>query len=245
MSGLRVAALYDVHANLPALEAVLADVERAPVDVVLVGGDVVWGPMPQETLQRLSELGDRARFVRGNADREVAARHADSVGLDEWIAQVTAWCADQLSEKQLADLSRLPTTETIDLECLGPTLFCHGSPRDDAEPITSATSERKVAEILAGVQERLVVCGHTHARFDRVARGTRIVNPGSVGLPFGDPTAYWALLGPDVDLRRSAYDVDEAAVRIRASGVPHADWFIDQIVSPPPETTAVERFTRE
>ncbi len=241
MKARRVAALYDIHGNLPALEAVLAELESEGVDLVLVGGDVAWGPLPRETLDRLAAL-EGVLLIRGNADREVAARHR---GHDETTDAITLWCADQLRPEQLDLLASLPERVTVEVAGLGPTLFCHGSPRSDEEPITAATSEKALARMLAGVEETTVVFGHTHAQFERRASGKRLVNPGSVGLPFGERGAYWALLGHAVELRRTGYDVEEAAERFRRSGAPSAKAaFADHVLAPPPWSTAAELFTR-
>ena len=231
---MRVAALYDVHGNLPALEAVLAEVEREGVDLVLVGGDAVWGPFPAETLELLRGLGERVLFVRGNADREVVER-------DTTYAE-TIWCAERLSREALAFLVELPLSLTLDVDGLGPVLFCHGSPRSDDEPITAASPEERLAGMLAGVEEGVVVFGHTHAQFERDALGKRLVNPGSVGLPLGGRGADWALLGPGIELRRTAYDVEAAAERIRASGLPRADEYFARSVLEPPPLEAALRF---
>ncbi|MDQ3890952.1 MAG: metallophosphatase family protein [Actinomycetota bacterium] len=219
-----VAALYDVHGNLPALEAVLADLTAIEPELVLVGGDIVSGPMPRETLDLLLALGERAVFIRGNADRQAADRSGAS-GDDVWAAR-DRWTGEQLTDEQRSFLARLPETARIAVETLGPVLFCHGSPRSDEEIVTRATPEERMREMLAGVDERVVVLGHTHVQFDRTAGGRRVVNAGSVGMPYADePGAYWALLGPDVELRRSGYDVESAAERIRATGFPGGDEF--------------------
>lgn len=231
---MRVAALYDVHGNLPALEAVLAEVEREAADLVVVGGDVAWGPFPHETLERLRGLGDRVRFVRGNTEREIVAR--------DQAYEETRWCADRLGMEEHAFLATLPETLTLDVDGLGPTLFCHGSPRRDDEPMTVASPEPRLAEILAGVEERVVVFGHTHAQFEREAVGKRLVNPGSVGLPLGERGAYWAVLGPGVELKHTRYDVESAAERIRATGIPRADAYFAQHVLDPPPPEAALRF---
>ena len=227
---MRVAALYDVHGNLPALEAVLAEVEGEAADLVVVGGDVVWGPMPSETLELLRGLGERVLFIRGNADREVA----EGMSGPDFPDNVTAWCAGRLRARELEFLGRLPHRAAVDVGGLGRVLFCHGSPRRDDEPITATTTEARLERILAGVEEDVVVFGHTHGQVDRVALGKRLVNPGSVGLPFGEPAAHWALLGPDVELRRTVYDREAAAARFRGTGVPAPEWFVEQILSPPP-----------
>jgi putative phosphoesterase len=203
----RVAALYDVHGNLPALEAVLAELEAVEPDLVVVGGDAVLGPFPRETLDELLALDDRARFVRGNTDRS----------LDGFTTQA-------LTAEQQEFLAGLPVTCSLDVDRLGPVLFCHASPRSDEEIVTRLSPDERVAPMLAGVAEGVVVAGHTHVQYDRVAAGKRLVNAGSVGMPYEDePGAYWALLGPDVELRRTRYDLDEAAERISASGHPEGE----------------------
>jgi predicted phosphodiesterase len=218
----RVAALYDVHGNLPALEAVLAELDAvAPDAAIVVGGDFANGPFPAETVDRLRALGGRALFIRGNGERELLEGRADAE--EAWAAR-TAFVAGALSREQRAFLAALAETRTLDVDRLGRVLFCHGSPRSDAEIVTYLTHDERLRPMLDGVAEPVVVLGHTHSQFDRVLDGTRIVNAGSVGMPYeGEPGAYWALLGPDVELRRTPYDLEAAAERIRASGFPAAD----------------------
>lgn len=239
---MRVAALYDVHGNLPALEAVLADVESLEVDAVVVGGDIAIGPMPRASLERLLALGERALFLRGNGDREIGAEPAGS-GL--WVER-TRWSATQLDRGALAWLSALPDTQTVDVDGVGPVLFCHGSPRSDEEILTRISSEERVGAACAGVEEALVVCGHTHVQFDREVAGTRLVNAGSVGMPYeAEPGAYWALLGPDVELRRTPYDLEAAAKAIRATGFPGADELAAaNVLTVPSAEEATEQFER-
>ena len=230
MTARRVAALYDVHGNLPALEAVLADVERADADLVLLGGDVAAGPMPAETLDAVLALGERLVAIRGNADRAAAEGRQPQTQPEEW-AERDAWTRAQLREEHLRFLGGLPPTASVEVDGLGPTLFCHGSPRSDEEILTRATPPERLRPILAGVGERVVVCGHTHVQFDRTVDRVRVVNAGSVGMPYeGRTGAYWALLGPDVELRRSEYDVEAAARRIRATGFPGADDYAREYV---------------
>jgi putative phosphoesterase len=236
---MHVAALYDVHANLPALEAALSAVAAAEPDLIVVGGDVAWGPLPGETIDRLLALDERARFIRGDADRDVLASLAREPDLDE---PESRWCAEQLREDQREFLLAHVPSVVIDVDGLGPTRFCHGSPRSDRDRITVATPPEKVLPMLEGVEERVVVCGHTHAQFDRRVGEYRVVNAGSVGLPFGDQGAYWALFGPDVDLRRADYDYADAADRILAKPGPLAARFADRVLAPPPASTAVERY---
>ena len=242
---MRVAALYDIHGNLPALEAVLAEVDDVGADVIVAGGDIASGPMPRETLAFLTARRERIEYVRGNADRALIEVPPESNDDDIWVAR-DRWAAAQLTEPQRAFLSRLPQTLVLDLDGLGRTLFCHGSPRSDEEIITRATPETRLREMLAGVGERTVVCGHTHVQFDRVVDDTRVVNAGSVGMPYEDTQgAYWALLGRDVELRRTGYDHNQAAERIRATGFPGAAEFaVEHIVNSTSASEATEFFER-
>jgi putative phosphoesterase len=236
----RVAALYDVHGNLPALEAVLTEVAGERPDLVVVGGDLVVGPMPRPSLEALLELGDRVLFIRGNTDRAVLEPVEDG-----WRKRYL-WVRDQLTEEQVAAIAEWPETAVVEIERLGPTLFCHGSPRSDEEILTRATPPERLRPILADVEEALVVCGHTHVQFDRTWEGTRLVNAGSVGMPYeGRPGAHWALFGPDVELRRTPYDFEEAAEQVRASGMPEAEQFAtDYVLSAYTAEEATELFER-
>jgi putative phosphoesterase len=229
---MKVAALYDVHGNLPALEAVLAEV---PDDAVIVsGGDVFSGPMPSETLARLHELGPRVSFVRGNADRDLGPYD------ERWRARYE-WLKAQLSPDEWALAENWPLTINLEVNGLGETIFCHGSPRSDLEAITAITSDARLREILSGVSHRTVVCGHTHHQFDRRLDDIRIVNAGSVGMPYeGRPGAYWALLGPDVQFRRTDYDLGAAAEAIRATSYPDPDEKIELLRSPHTAEEAAE-----
>jgi predicted phosphodiesterase len=201
----RIAALYDVHGNLPALDAVLAEV---PADATIVlGGDVVVGPHPAETLARLQALGERAQWIRGNSDRELTAG-------EQGFAphEVLEWVRERLSSDQIAALRALPERLELDVDGLGRVFFCHASARSDVDVFLEHTSEDHVAPLFAGVEAPVAVVGHTHLQFDRVVAGRRIVNAGSVGMTYEDePGAYWALLGPDVELRRTLYDASSLA----------------------------------
>jgi predicted phosphodiesterase len=223
----RVAAISDVHGNLPALEAVLAEIEREGVDLIVSGGDVVAGPFPAESLDALLARGDGVRFVRGNADRavvEVAKGRAAPEHDEDWVA-------GRLESHRVEALAAFEAVVSIDVDGLGPTLFCHAVPGDDTEFFLETTPEVIAAPLLGEPAERTVVCGHTHMQFDRAIAGRRVVNAGSVGMPYEErPGAYWALLGPDVDLRRTDYDLEEAARRIRASGHPRAHELADENV---------------
>ena len=229
---MKVAALYDVHGNAPALAAVLAEV---PDDaMVVVGGDAVAGPMPVETLAALRELGHRACFIRGNADRDLAA------GSMEHSAP---WIRERLGEEDTDYLGMLDDTVALDVEGLGATLFCHGSPRSDEESITTFTSDERLRSILDGVEQRTIVCGHTHRQFDRRLGEWRIVNAGSVGRPYeGRTAAFWTMLGPDVEHRRTEYDVDAMLDSAAAAGYPTTDELRENLRDEIPPADEVSRF---
>jgi putative phosphoesterase len=226
---MRIAALADVHGNLPALTAVLADVDAADVDTIVVAGDIASGPMPAETLDALQARG--ARFVRGNADRVLDVRGADDE--ETWV-RARRWVAARLGEKRLAFLAALPLDLRLELPALGPVRFCHGAPASDEVAITKLTSDERLRRLLEGIDERLVVCGHTHVQFDRTVDAIRVVNPGSVGAPYeAEPGAYWALLDTDVELRRTEFDVGAAAAAILATGYPRAAEVLTYLTSDP------------
>ena len=245
---MKVAALYDIHGNLPALEAVLKDIDVIQPDRILVGGDIVFGPLPRATLERLLSLGEQALFIRGNCDREAVAAFDDlplDPSLPEEIRAVTIWSAKQLEHSHRDFLAGLQEQVTCNIDGVGDVLFCHGSPRSDEEIITRATPPARVEEMLADVKQSVVVCGNTHMQFDRMINGVRVVNAGSVGMPYGEAGAYWLLLGPEIMLRRTPYDLEQAAARIRTSGYPSAQDFADNnVLHPPPEAEAIEVFER-
>jgi putative phosphoesterase len=227
---LRVAALYDVHGNLPALDAVLAEVEA---DVIVVGGDVAAGPWPAETVARLRELDGDVRFIRGNADRELVERKQ---GLAP--PHLLEFVRERVSADDLAFLGSLPLTETIDVDGLGSVLFCHATPRNDEEILTRISPDESWRAALDGVDTDVVVCGHTHMQFERTIGGIRLVNAGSIGMPYErEPGAYWALFGPDVELRRTPYEPGD----LGASGWPD-EW---SQATPEEATELFERMSRE
>jgi putative phosphoesterase len=244
---MRVAALYDIHGNLPALEAVLEDVRAAGVDEIIVGGDVVLGPMPNETLARLLALEVPVRFIEGNCDREVIAHLGDDeLGhLPAQVRQIVAWVAQQLPPGYVHEMESWPTILRLEIDGLGDVLFCHATPRNDHEIFTQLTREEVLLPVFAGVDAAIVVCGHTHMQFDRRIGTLRVVNAGSVGMPFGEPGADWLLLGPDVELRHTTYDVAGAAERIRATSLPYADHFASQsVLQPPPKDAMLKAYAK-
>ncbi|MBI3491630.1 MAG: metallophosphoesterase family protein [Acidobacteria bacterium] len=244
----RVAAIYDIHGNLPALEAVLNDIRDAAVDQVIIGGDVLPGPMPRETIACLLDLDVPVQFIRGNGDRVVLAQMTgkDISEVPEQFREVIRWTAQQLHPEHERTLASWPATCRVEIRGLGEVLFCHATPRNDTECFTRSTPEDRLVPVFEGVNVPLVVCGHTHMQFDRTIGRIRVVNAGSVGMPFAPPPgAYWLLLGPDVQLRHTAYDVMKAAERIRDANFPHAeDLAVRYVLHPPSEVETLELFAK-
>jgi putative phosphoesterase len=241
---MRVAAIYDIHGNLPALEAVLAEIRREKVDQILVGGDVMPGPMTREALAYLRTIETPMLFIKGNGDRAALEERAgkDS-GVPPRFRVLIQHSARALSDTDAREIASWPEKIRMEVAGLGPVLFCHATPRNDTEIFTRRTAEERLLPVFAGVEERVVVCGHTHMQFDRMVGNTRVVNAGSVGMPFAEPGAYWALLGPDIELRRTPYDLEKAADLIRATDYPDAaDLAENNILHPPSEESILERY---
>jgi predicted phosphodiesterase len=237
-----IAALYDIHGNLPALEAVLAELHEEPPEAVVIGGDVAAGPQPVEVLGRLRALPWPVHWLRGNADRFVVMCWDGTLPAelaDHPYARADTWTAGRMPRADRDLLASLPP-----LVRLGDVLFCHGSPRSDEERLTVFTPPARVDDVVG--DERLVVCGHTHRQFDL----GRLVNAGSVGRPNErEPAAYWATLRPSlaprealvaresraiggkrepgarpaVELRRTDYDTEAATARFVELGYPIAE----------------------
>ena len=230
----RVAALYDIHGNLPALEAVMAEVRAADVDALVVGGDVIPGPMPRECLDLLRDTGIPTRFIHGNG--ESAALEARSGGalakVPEAFREGIRWSASQLPDEWVAQIAEWPPTTQLEVDGLGEVLFCHATPHNDTEIFTRSSPVDRLRKIFAGVEADVVICGHTHMQFDLVVDALRIVNAGSVGLPFAPAGAYWLLSGPHLELRHTLYDPHVAATRIRLTDFPGADAFASLVLNP-------------
>jgi predicted phosphodiesterase len=240
---MRVAVLADIHANRPALDAVLDEPDVAGADAVVLLGDIALGPMPVPTLDRLAALGDRAVWVHGNCEREMVTAFDGGEVPGPYAADAIASAA-LIGREHRDRLDRLPLTVTLDIDGLGPTLFCHASPRRDDEMLLVDSPPQRWAAALDGLDAAVVVCGHTHMPFDRLAGGRRVVNPGSVGMPYGHPGAGWALLGPGVTLRQTRYDAEAAAQVIGASEHPDARaWAAEYVLNHYSATEALEAFT--
>jgi predicted phosphodiesterase len=216
-----VAALYDVEGNLPALEAVLAELEYDRPDVVLFGGDLFCGAQPAEVVE-LARSIPTACFLLGNADR-----------LDE---PNVAYMVERLSDEQRAFVAAFPEELVVD-----GVLYRHGSPRSVDELVTMLTPDSFLREMVADSEQRTIVIGHTHTQFDRRVDGYRIVNAGSVGAAWErSPGAYWAVVsGDDIELRRTPYDVD-AAVSALAHDHPRRE-LREQWIRGPHDPEAIAR----
>ncbi|MFJ7216758.1 metallophosphoesterase family protein [Amycolatopsis sp. NPDC098790] len=233
-----VAVLADIHGVLPALDAVLAEPDVVAAEKIVLLGDLLAGPMPVQTMDRLLSLGSRAVWVRGNADRELVA---SARGAGTFVPDpIFPWAARQLRPADLPVLEALPLTVSLD-----GVLFCHATPRDDTEIVLVDSPLERWAEVLDGFAELTVVCGHTHMPFVRLADRRLVVNPGSVGMPYGTRGAHWALLGDGVELRRTSYDVEAACAFLAAgSGYPGIEEWVDYFVrNPASDAEAVRVFS--
>ncbi len=227
----RVAVLSDVHGNATALTAVLEELSQEEHDQVVFGGDLTWGAQPAETYRLASSLD--ALFVRGNADRALIEGVSDS--------ERGRWMQERHTDEMRAFAGRFEENVVVEVEGLHAVRFCHGSPRSDEECVTPETPEDRVREFCKNVPERLIVSAHVHVQFDREVGGIRSVNAGSVGLPYeGRRGAFWALLGPDVELRWTDYDVDRAAAAYTESGFPGAEQLAEMLLAPPEPAEVIE-----
>ena len=216
---MRVAALYDVHAMPWALDAVL---DEADADAVVFGGDFVGGPAPAETLERIRSLD--AVVIRGNAERDP----------DEWDR-------GRLEPDELAWLAGLPASMLLD-----GVLYCHSTPTADLPLVTEATPDAAVKELFGDVSGTVVI-GHTHHQFDRRVGDLRLVNAGSVGMPYEDDVAaFWALVvDGEPAFRRTPIDVERAEAELAASGWPGAAAFVaENLRTAPSRADAIAHFER-
>jgi putative phosphoesterase len=215
---MRVAVLADIHGNLPALRAVLAELDDEPVDAIVVAGDTVGGPCPREVLELLAGRPERLVWISGNSEREAVAAFDGAPTEDDPAGRAAAWSANALDRSWRDELDSWPITAALD-----GVRYCHGSPRRDDELLTSQTPDDALAEALGGVSETIVVGGHTHQQFLRTVPGApSCVNAGSVGIPYeGRPAAFWLIMdGTRPRLRETPYNVEAAIDEMCASGFP-------------------------
>lgn len=238
---MKIAALYDIHGNLPALDAVLAEARALVVDEIVIGGDVVPGPMPRECLERLRGLDLPVRYIRGNGEREVLLRmHGEPSAVPPQFDPPLRWTAEQLDRPQEEFMAEWPSILRV-----GDVLFCHATPRSDTDIFTRATPDDQLLPILEMSEADVIVCGHTHMQFDRVVGRKRVVNAGSVGMPFDRTGAHWLLVDGGIELRTTVYDLDAAAEAIRMTSFPGAAEFAaNYILSVPGEARMLDAYSR-
>lgn len=244
---MKVAALYDIHGNLPALEAVLKEVEHLNVNQIVVGGDVVLGPMSKDCLDLLLKLRIQTHFIYGNCEVAVLNEMDQKplAKLPESVLEDIRWTASQHTMEHRQIISRWPKTLQLTIGGLGSVLFCHGTPQNENENFTRLTPEDRLIPVFEKVEANYIVCGHTHMQFDRMIGSKRVINAGSVGMPFGNPGAYWLLLDEKVELRYTLYNLDSAMERILNTNYPHAEEFAHRnVVNPPTEETMLEVFRK-
>ena len=256
---MRLAALYDIHGNMPALEAVLADIRSIGVDRIVIGGDLVPGPMPREVVDLLRNIEIPLQGIYGNGELAVRAQleardpeHVTYWGTTTGKAPPESgkaalqWTARALSAPDHELLSHWPKTVRLYVDGLGDVLFCHGTPRSELDIFTRLTPDDRILPAFDGIDADLVVCGHTHMQFDRTLGRYRVVNAGSVGMPFQQPPgAYWLLLDENVRLRYTSYDTGAAAARVRATSYPQAEEFAARnILDSPRESDVLASMTK-
>jgi predicted phosphodiesterase len=237
----RIAVLADVHGNVPALRAVLAELDAEALDAVIVAGDVLGGPQPLLALLTLASRCEPLHWIAGNCEREALAAYDGAAIADDEAGRAAAWSANALDRRWRDTLATWPITETLD-----GVAFCHGSPRRDDEVLTRLTPDDVLADALGGAGAPLVVGGHTHQQVVRSLGGGRptYVNAGSVGMPYeGRPGAFWALVADGVPaLRETAYDVQAAARELTATGFPDVDSMIAECLLSPVDPDWVTAF---
>jgi predicted phosphodiesterase len=238
---MRVAALADIHGNLPALRAVLAQLDSGGgADAIVVAGDVVGGALVREALELLDARPERLLWIRGNSEREAVAAWDGAAVARDAAGRAAAWSARALDRQWRERLASWPIADDLDGVC-----FCHGSPRRDDETLTRQTPEEALREALSGVSEATVVGGHTHQQVIRALPGApTYVNAGSVGMPYeGRPGAFWLLLEDgEPSLRETAYDVGAAVVELRSSGFPDVDEQVTESLLTPADPQWVAAF---
>jgi predicted phosphodiesterase len=237
---MRVGFISDIHGNLFALDAVLADLEQKQVDRLVCLGDICFGPQAHECLDRVRELG--CPVILGNWDSwsiEGFPPADDPVGI--MLYDIGRWWAQKLTDDDKAFVRTFVPTLEVPLENGSSALCFHGSPRSFSDWIFATTPDDEIGKMFDGQLAPVLVGGHTHLQMLRRFGQSVLVNPGSVGQPFSQwwpqpiRVAHWAEYGIvevndgrlHVDLRRVPFDVDALLERFRGSGMPHAQWWID------------------
>ncbi|CAG9000270.1 MAG: hypothetical protein CENE_02264 [Candidatus Celerinatantimonas neptuna] len=240
---MRIASIYDIHANPFALDAVIQDIKTHHVDLIVVGGDVIAGPLPGKTLAQLQQLAVPAQFILGNAENE-CLRYLSGKPIGELSSHselVTRWVAAQLSDADQQWIRQWLTTWSIQTDPLGTLLFCHATPKSDTEIVTRLTCDEKIAAQLVEPPASVIICGHTHMPFERTVCTTRWINSGSVGMPFGKAGADWLLIDNGIHFMHTDYDTNHAALAMQHTDYPDIQAFIEHnILSVPSENEALQ-----
>jgi diadenosine tetraphosphatase ApaH/serine/threonine PP2A family protein phosphatase len=203
--------------------------------------------MPRETLMCLLGLDIPVQFIQGNGEVAVLAQMAGMVpgSLPAQAQEAVRWTVQQLTPEHEQLFASWPKALRLEIGGLGAVLFCHATPRNENECFTRLTPGDRLLPIFQGLDVPPVICGHSHMQFDRTVGRIRVVNAGSVGMPFGKPRADRFLLGPGVQLQHTPYDLAKAAVRIRDTRYPHAQEFAARyVLQPPSEGAMLEVFAK-
>lgn len=241
---MKIAAIYDVHGNLPALQAVLGEIKGLGIDLLIAGGDIIAGPMPNEVLAELKRFNQQVetRYIYGNGESEaLRALAGEEIGGFSPAADESArWVASTLRAEHIEFLKTWENTVTLDHPILGKTIFCHATPHNNVDVFTKASKPERISTLFATVSADLVVCGHTHMQVTHTLGHLKIINAGSVGMPFGATGAYWLMLDDQVDLKHTAYDLNGAAEVIKASSSPSRESFAaGNVLTAPSEEDAL------
>jgi putative phosphoesterase len=236
----RIAVLADIHGNAPALRAVLSEIDREPVDAIVVAGDVVGGPLVAATLELLAARPEPTEWVAGNCEREALAAYDGAPASDDPAGRAATWSVGCLERRWRDEIASWPISLA-----LGGVRFCHGSPRRDDEILTRLTPDDVLLQALSPVTESLVVGGHTHQQtVRRLGTGLVYANAGSVGMPYeGRPGAFWMLVHDGVPvLRNTDYDLEAAVADLRASGFPDIEDQLQESLLEPADPEWVAAF---
>ena len=242
-----VAALYDIHGNLPALRAVLEEIQDLKVKEIVVGGDVLVGPMSRECLELLLSIQTPVHFIFGNCEVSVldAMRNKPLPPLPETVLKDIQWTANELSPEHHRIVSAWPKTIELEVKGIGRVLFCHATPQDENQIFTKLTPHEELLPLFKEIDVDLVVCGHTHMQFDLNIGTTRIINAGSIGMPFGKSGAHWLLLDNGIEFKHTLYDLGAAAHLISKTSYPSATNFAQKnVLQPPSEDEMLSVFTK-
>jgi putative phosphoesterase len=236
---MKIAVVADVHGNLPALRATLAEIEAERVDAIVVCGDTAAGPLVRGSLEMLAGHPEPVYWVRGNGERETVACF-DQGGAADVASDWAPWTAREIDRGWRDRMATWPIALELDGVC-----FCHGSPRADDENLTRATPDEALAAAATGTSASVIIGGHTHQQFVRTLPDGRVIaNAGSVGLPYeGRPGAFWLLVTDRRPaLRETTYDISAAAAEMRASGFPDLDEAIGESLLAPADPAWVTAF---